>query len=175
MALILHQWLFLLLTSLPQMQYSTHLADNSLHPFYISVTEINHNPIEKTLEISCKIFTEDLETVLNTTANPKIDISNPKSKEQINKLLSQYLASHLQLRVNGQPSKLELLGFEEEREATWTYLQVSNVASVKTIEIMDSLLYDSYKEQINLVHVTVAGNRKSTRLNNPDSGVRFDF
>lgn len=175
MVLIVYNWLMLLAGMFPGTLYSTHLADNSLHPFYISVTEINHNGNEKTLEISCKIFTEDLETVLNTTANPKIDISDPKSKEQINKLLTQYLSNHLQLRVNGQAVKMDLLGFEEEKEATWTYLQVSNVASVKTLEVMDSLLYDSYKEQINLLHVTVGGNRKSTRLNNPDSAARFEF
>ena len=31
----------------------------ALHPYYISVVEINHNPTDKTLEISCKIFTND--------------------------------------------------------------------------------------------------------------------
>jgi len=175
MALILHQWLLMLLTVIPGMQYSTHLADKPVHPFYISVTEINHNATEKTLEISCKMFTEDLETVLNATANPKVDISNPKSKDQVNRLLNQYISSHLQLRVNGQPVKFELLGFEEEKEATWSYLQVDSISSVKTIEILDSLLYDSFKEQINLVHVTVSGNRKSTRLNNPDTSFRFTF
>ena len=33
------------------------------HPFYISVTEINQNPKEKTLEISCKLFAEDFDFV----------------------------------------------------------------------------------------------------------------
>ena len=34
------------------------------HPLYISVTEINHNSKDKILEVSCKIFTNDFETVL---------------------------------------------------------------------------------------------------------------
>jgi Domain of unknown function (DUF6702) len=34
------------------------------HPLYISVTEINHNAKDRILEVSCKIFTNDLETVL---------------------------------------------------------------------------------------------------------------
>ena len=35
-----------------------------LHPFHVSVVEINHNATDKTLEISCKIFTDDFEKVL---------------------------------------------------------------------------------------------------------------
>jgi hypothetical protein len=176
MAFILYQWLSIFASFVLIPQYSTDFADNSaLHPFYISVTEINHNGTEKTLEISCKIFTEDLENVLNKSANPKIEISNPKSKDQATKLINQYLSTHLQLRVNGQPVKMELLGFEEEKEATWSYLQVNNIPSVKKIEIDDSILYESFPEQINLVHVTVSGNRKSSRVNNPESLVRMEF
>jgi hypothetical protein len=35
-----------------------------LHPFHVSVVEINYNATDKTLEISCKIFTDDFEKVL---------------------------------------------------------------------------------------------------------------
>ena len=34
------------------------------HPIYVSVTEIEHNAKDKTLEISCKIFTDDFEKTL---------------------------------------------------------------------------------------------------------------
>ena len=47
MAFILFKWFAFVsaLTTLPQ--YSTDFADKSMHPFYISVTEINHNADEK--------------------------------------------------------------------------------------------------------------------------------
>ena len=175
MAFILFKWFAFFSGIFSATQYSTDFADYAMHPFYISVTEINHNANEKSLEISCKIFTEDLENVLNKTANPKIAVSNPKSKDQLTKLISQYLSSHLQLRVNGQPVTMELLGYEEEKEATWSYLQVNNIPSVKKIEIVDSILYESFAEQINLVHVTVSGNRKSNKVSNPESLVRMEF
>ena len=48
-----------------QMIVLDNLSNNKiLHPFYVSVTEINHNAADKTLEISCKMFTEDLEEIL---------------------------------------------------------------------------------------------------------------
>ena len=35
-------------------------APVTYHPIFVSVTEIEHNNKDKTLEISCKIFTDDL-------------------------------------------------------------------------------------------------------------------
>ena len=36
---------------------------STYHPIFVSVTEIEHNAKDKTLEISCKIFTDDLEKI----------------------------------------------------------------------------------------------------------------
>ena len=36
----------------------------SLHPFHVSTTEINQNAKDKILEISCRIFTDDFESIL---------------------------------------------------------------------------------------------------------------
>ncbi len=54
------------------------LLSASPHPLYISVTEINHNAKDKILEVSCKIFTNDFETVLEKIAKTKVDLSPAK-------------------------------------------------------------------------------------------------
>ena len=45
------------------------------HPLYISVTEISHNPKDKILEISCKVFTNDFEAVLEKMSGSRVDLS----------------------------------------------------------------------------------------------------
>jgi hypothetical protein len=42
------------------------------HPIYVSVTEIQHNAKDKTLEISCKIFTSDFEAILKSKTKSSI-------------------------------------------------------------------------------------------------------
>jgi len=37
------------------------------------------------------------------------------------------------------------------------------------------LLYAEHAEQINMMHVTVNGERKSTKLDNPQSSAAFSF
>jgi hypothetical protein len=146
-----------------------------IHPLYISVTEINHNAKEMILEISCKIFTNDLEATLEKSAHGKIDLSDPKNKQANDKFISGYIQKHLQLKLDGRVVSLQFLGSEKETDATWSYFQVSNIAAVKKIDIMNSILYDSFSQEINIMHITVAGNRKSTKLSNPESTASFEF
>ena len=65
-----------------------------LHPYYISVVEINHNAADKTLEISCKIFTNDFETTLEKNYKQKL-ISNPPDKAAMDNWISDYIKKHL--------------------------------------------------------------------------------
>ena len=145
------------------------------HPFYMSVTEINHNAKDQTLEISCKIFTNDFETSLSKLAKSKIDLSDTRSKTKSDQLITAYVQSHLQIKVDGRPVNLQFVGSEKETDATWIYFQVNNIPSVKKMEITNSLLYESFEAEINIVHVTVNGVRKSSKLTNPDTKLEFEF
>ncbi len=145
------------------------------HPLYVTVTEISHNAKEKTLEISCKIFTNDFEGALQKEFNAKVDLSQPKDKKTADKLVNDYIVKHLQLKVDGKPVSLQFVGSEKETDATWSYFQVSNVLSVKRIDIMNSLLYESFSNEINIMHVNVGDNKKSSKLNSPDVSAVFEF
>ena len=53
------------------------------HPIYVSVTEIEHNAKDKTLEISCKIFTDDFEKTLSQAYKTYVDLLKPKDKNAL--------------------------------------------------------------------------------------------
>lgn len=151
------------------------MCKRSAHPFYVTVTEINYNAKDKTLEISCKMFLDDFEKTLSALSKASVDLTNIKDKAKVDKLVSDYIATHLQLKVDGKPVSLQYVGFEKESEAAWCYLQVNNVTSVKKIEIRNTLLFEKFDSQISIMHVTVNGTRKSTRLNKPDAVAKFEF
>lgn len=146
-----------------------------LHPLYVSVTEISHNPKEKTLEVSCKMFTNDLEATLEKVTHAKVDLSEPKDKTATDKLIAEYVQKHLLLKVDGRLVTLQFVGSEKEAEGTWSYFQVSNVPSVKRIDISNNLLYDNFDKEINIIHVSAGGARKSTKLNYPEVNTFFEF
>ncbi len=146
-----------------------------LHPLYVTVTEINHNAKDKTLEISCKIFTNDFEAALEKVYHTKTDLSEPKDKNAADKLVSDYIEKHFQIKVDGKPVTLQFVGSEKQTDATWSYFQVNNIASVKKIEIMNNLLYETFEGQIAIMHVMVSGNRQSTKITSPEINASFDF
>ena len=146
-----------------------------MHPLYISVTEINHNSKEKILEVSCKVFTNDFEAVLEKMSGARVDLSAAGQKAATDKLIDAYVERHLRLKVDGRPVALHFVGSEKENDGTWSYFQVNEVPTVKKIEVVDELLYDSFNQQINIMHVTVGGQRKSTRLDYPESNATFEY
>jgi hypothetical protein len=151
-------------------------ADGDIaHPLYISVTEINHNPKEKILEVSCKMFTNDLEAALEKLSSVHVDLSAGKDKAAGDKLIEAYVEKHLRMKLDGKPVVLHFVGSEKENDGTWSYFQVNEVPTLKRIDVVNELLYDSFNQQINIMHVTVGGQRRSTRLDYPEANAFFEF
>ena len=138
------------------------------HPIYVSVTEIEHNAKENTLEISCKIFTGDLEAVLRKNNKIKIDLLAPTDKKAMEVLVNNYIQQHLKITVNEKPVLLSFVGYEQNEETIQSYFQVDEIKKIKSMEITDNILYEYKSEQISIIHVIVDGKRKSTKLNNPE-------
>jgi len=145
------------------------------HPFYVSVTEINHNAKEKILEVSCKMFLEDTEKTLEKQLKTPVELTNPKDPKKAQQLVGDYVKKHLQVKIDGKPVTLDFVGYEVEGASLWSYYQVSNIATVHKIDISDNLLYEFDATQISIVHAQAGGNKKSTRVTNPETNISFDF
>ncbi len=164
----LFKWLMIggLLTSQPAIEN---------HPIFVSVTEIEHNAAEKTLEISCKIYTDDFEKTLREAYKTHVDLLDAKYKSAMNKLVADYVQKHLLLKVDGKTVALQFVGYEQEEEGIISYYQVNNIPSVKKIDIINNILYEYKSEQMGIMHLTVGGKRQSTKLVNPSNKVSLEF
>ncbi len=168
MLTLLYRWLVLPLTFIT-------LSSLHQHPIFVSVTEIEHNAKDKTLEVSCKIFTDDFEKTLRAAYKVHVDLLNAKYKTDMDKLVNDYVQRHLKIAVNGSPVSLKYVGFENIEEGIYCYFQADNIAAVKKIAVTDNVLFEYKPEQISLLHVIVNGDRKSTKLNNPDDKAVMEF
>ncbi|MFL9483069.1 DUF6702 family protein [Chitinophagaceae bacterium LWZ2-11] len=146
-----------------------------MHPFYVSVIDINQNAKDKTLEVSVRIFTEDFENTLQKATSVKVDLVKPADKAFLDKLINNYIQTRLQLKVDGKPIKLNYLGQEQQQESTWCYFEAPGVTSVKKIDVNCNVLYDFENKQINIIHAKVGGNEKSYKLDYPNTTTSFDF
>jgi hypothetical protein len=176
MAAFVFKWFFIpaLWFSTGNIQFNKSVKNN-FHPYYISVVEINHNAKNKILEISCKIFTNDFEDILEKDYKTKVDLVNPPDKGAMDKLVNDYLRKRLALKVDNRPVNLSYVGFEKEDEAVYCYFEADNIASLKKIDVTNSILHDFSDQQINIIHCIVGGKRQSTKLDYPKSNASFQF
>jgi hypothetical protein len=71
---------------------------------------------------------------------------------------------------------LQYLGFEQEREATYVYLEAEDVTtSIRTLEASCRFLYETFSDQVNIFHVSTDNGKKSSKLDHPVTDMRLDF
>jgi hypothetical protein len=136
---------------------------------------MKYNDKNKTIEVSCKMFTNDLETALKKINNKTIDLINPKDEKETEKLLFEYVTKRLNVNLNGKNRNLKFIGYDKEDDVIWAFMEIEKCEVPKNVIVNTSLLYDFLKEQINIVHFEVNGNKQSSRVVNPEKEVKFSF
>ncbi|MCC8407952.1 hypothetical protein LJ707_03365 [Mucilaginibacter sp. UR6-1] len=147
----------------------------AFHPLHVSTTDISFNPQDKKLEVICTIFTDDFEAVLAKQYHAKTDLSDTKVHAAMDKLVKDYVDHHVQLKNAATAIKLNYLGFEKVKEVVNVYLESDTATTPKRVDGSINLLYDLYTDQMNIVHITVNGKRKSTKIDYPETQVSQTF
>jgi hypothetical protein len=136
-----------------------------LHPLHVSVTEIEHDEKDKTLEIMMRLFIDDTElTMRNHYKQPELDILKPTGGMTVDQMVSPYVDQHFKIFLDNKAQKVKFLGHEKDGDVFIFYLEVGNVKKWRTIQIQNDVFMDVHDDQSNLVHVTVKGAVKSMRL-----------
>ncbi|MES2827365.1 MAG: DUF6702 family protein [Bacteroidota bacterium] len=145
------------------------------HPFYVSVTEIEQNQKTKVVQVSARIFYDDLEKAIGKRYKTNINILKPANRKQVDDLISAYVKEHLKIKVNGTDVNLKYVGYEIEEEAAWCYFETPALPAVSRFNIVNNILYEQHESQINMIHAIVNGKRQSTKLDNPANAAAFNF
>lgn len=168
-------WIFLMISGFSSGRVSP-MENNWMHPFFVSVSEFEYNANTQSLEISCKIFTDDFEKALRKRFGGAIDIYNTKDKRVLEQQMAGYLKSQLILRVDGKLLSLDYIGYEIESQSTFCYFEAHEIKKTPVkMEIFNKIFHELYTNQISILHVTVGGVRKSTKLDYPSAEAIFNF
>ncbi|WP_057938958.1 DUF6702 family protein [Algoriphagus resistens] len=121
------------------------------HPFHLSLTEIRWNKDTKKLEISQKIFWDDLEIALSGYHNESIDFLNPANKEKLHKQIQSYLLEQNTIWIEESVVPINFIGYEVEEDAAWFYLESELVKKPTSLKVKNSLLVTNFPDQKNVV------------------------
>jgi hypothetical protein len=143
-----------------------------LHAFHTSLTQIEYNSKEKSLEISIRVFTDDFETALTKFNSGKKVAITADNKNDV--LISKYIQQHFAfISPQKQPKNYNFIGKEIEEQATWIYVELPDYLPVgrqgqplsNGISLQNNILIELFDDQTNLVNFTVLANKKTFIFN----------
>ena len=145
------------------------------HPFHVSVCEIEYDEKTRALQITQKIFLDDLELGLREFSGESFDITDKASADKVNRLLESYYPEKMQVLVNEKVRPFRYLGFEIEEDAMWCYLEIEKVRNLKSLEVTNTILFEIFEDQSTILHIQKSGKIRSFRLSNDETSARLAF
>ena len=124
-------------------------APSFAHNYHTSLTRIDFNKKEKSLEIEINLFNHDLEKVIEAKSKKRIDLE--KSKE-IDKLLLDYLSETFIVKDSQDSTKkLVWVGKELNTDMTTVFVEIDDVENYEGLKLQNKIFFESFAEQVNLV------------------------
>lgn len=133
----------------------------TLHKFYMAVYQINYAPEKKMLQITSRIFIDDLNKALEKKYNKKLYLGTEKETAAELILVKEYLASHFSIKVNNQSKPMNFLSKEVDDDVLVCYWSIKGISKINSLEIYNTVLTDCFPDQKNLVHTSASGIKKS--------------
>ncbi|KAF2327254.1 DUF6702 family protein [Flavobacterium daemonense] len=138
------------------------LSAFAFHKFYMGVFQVNYASEKKMIQITSRIFVDDLNKGLEKKYHKKTFIGTEKETPEDVELLKKYLAENFAIKVNGQAKTISFLSKEVESDDVLVcYSRIKDIEKFKTLEISNSILVDWNAEQQNITHITAFGTKKS--------------
>ena len=135
-----------------------------MHPMYISVSTVNFNSSSSSLEITMKIFTDDLEEGIFDASAQTLNLGLASEVPEADSVLIAYLKERVGIHVNGKPVSLQFLGKEVEMQVAWVYLEARCSTPISEVQVHNEILMHLHEEQTNLVNIKVGSTKRSLLL-----------
>ena len=135
-----------------------------VHKFYTSIYQIEFVPKKQMLQITARIFYDDLNESLEAKYHKKVMLGTEKESAEDVVLLKKYLAEKFTIKVNGQLKSMNFLSKEVEDNVLICYLTCKDIAKVKSLEVENTIIMDQHSEQQNIIQAKFNGQKQSLLL-----------
>lgn len=122
---------------------------NAAHKFYTSLTEVELNRETRSLEITMRVFADDLENALSKRAGTRVYLDKTPG---VDRQILAYVNDSFELKnKNGQAKRLIWVGKEVKVDAVWLYIEAPMPEGLDGAQLRNRLLFEMFAEQVNIV------------------------
>jgi hypothetical protein len=137
------------------------LSSFTVHKFYVSIYRVDFVPQKKRIEITARIFMDDLNVALEHEFKTKTHIGEKTESTQDMVFLQKYMTKHVQVFIDNKEKKVLFLSKEIENNVVIVYLKISDVKKITAIKIQNNALLDLNSDQQNIIQTNFYNNKRN--------------
>ncbi len=133
------------------------ISSFAAHKFYVALFQVNYVSEKKMIQITARIFVDDLNNALEKKHNKKVQLGSEFETADDVLLLKKYLNEKCIVKVDGQTKPINFLSKEMEGDVLICYLSIKEIKKIKALDIYNAVLTQNNAEQQNIMHFNVLG------------------
>lgn len=145
------------------------------HAIYVSILEIRYDEEWGDLNLQVKIFSDDLENALQTSANRQLFLRPDQESPNIDGYLQAYLNEKIQLRSRDGNMPLHLVRKKFVEDATWIYLKAYGSCNMTSLTVKSSILLELFDAQTNIIRLKANGENYISNLDRQIQEKKFSI
>ena len=137
---------------------------NTLHKYYVSITQIEFVKEQQSVQIISRIFIDDFESVLRKRYDKSITLDRGDDETQIDDYIKKYLLTKIEISINNKEVIPNFIGKKYDNGIMHCYLEIENVKSISTFQIKNKVLFDMFEDQKNVIRTNINNKNKTVVL-----------
>jgi hypothetical protein len=140
------------------------LSSFATHKFYVGMFQLEYVPKKKELQITTRVFINDLNDALEKKYHKTTYLGEPTESKYDDELMKKYFSEKFKIQINGEPKSYVLLSKEVENNVLVCYFKIKDVPKINSLEVENSILTELFSEQQNIIQFDNNGKKQSVLL-----------
>ncbi|SHF35552.1 hypothetical protein SAMN05444377_10756 [Flavobacterium fontis] len=141
----------------------------SAHKFYVAIFQVDHNASKKRMEITARVFADDLNSALDKKYKTRHHLATDQETEADIADMKKYFAAHLRLTIGGQPKTLQFKSKALDGNVYVCYFSIPDVSKATPMEVENTVFTELFEDQQNMMHFQYNGTKQTLVLTGENS------
>jgi hypothetical protein len=141
------------------------------HPLKMAYTAVKYNTEKQLFEIGHRVFQDDFEAALISIYNYSgKDVFQNQEQIATKKVINAFFDDSFSFIINGKKLQAKLSYIEQKYDMgiiVWYETEAVKATDIKKIMIYNSIMMESFKEQVNMFNIAIGSGYKRT--------LKFDY
>ena len=145
------------------------------HKYYLSLTQIEYNKDQNSLEVIINVFMDDIELAINKEYAIDLNLTTKDEIKNTDIYFNNYLTKNLTFAINNELVKHTYIGKEYEGDLVYFYLEIAVKENPTSLEVFNTILLTYFEQQQNVVKFKNGSKRQSKILSKNTNKALLNF